>query len=389
MNFKLEVKENLKELINLRRYFHQFPELGFKEFKTSQYIKEFLFKLGLEVFSGIATTGVMGLLKGKEYGKTILIRADMDALPVIEENYIDYKSKNEGISHCCGHDAHMSILLITSKILSKYKDEINGNIKFIFQPAEEGPGGAQPMIEHGVLNNPNVDLALGLHVLSNLPVGKIGLRSGPVMASSDFFDLIIYGKGGHGALPHETVDPIIIAAFIITNIQTIISRRINPIEPVVISFGAIHGGNAKNIIPSEVFLNGTVRTMNKEIREQIPQQMEQIIKSICESSGAKYELNYTYNYPVLINDEKITEIVKDAALQTVGENNVIEIEKAMWSEDMSYFLQKVPGCFFFVGAGNPHKGFNKPHHNPEFNIDEDCLGIGLETLLRSVFKILK
>lgn len=372
---------NLKnEMIEIRRDFHQYPELGFKEERTAKLVANYLRNLGLEVKTDIAKTGVVGLLRGQREGKTLLLRSDMDALPIQEKNEVEYKSKNEGVMHACGHDGHMAILLTTAKILSDFQKEMKGNIKFIFQPAEEGPGGARLMIEQGVMSAPQVDAAIGLHLWNYLPIGKVGIRSGPLMASMDSFTIKIKGKSGHGAIPHDAIDAIVMSSHVISALQTIVSREVSPLKSAVVSVGTIKGGYGFNIIADEVDMEGTVRALDIELQKTLPERMERILKGVTSSMRGEYELNYQFLYPITVNDEGMAQLVRKACTSIVGAEKVIIAEQTMGGEDMAFFLQKVPGCFFFLGSANREKGFDSPHHHPRFDFDEDAMPLGVEIL---------
>lgn len=369
-----------KEMIEIRRDFHQYPELGFKEERTAKMVANYLRNLGLEVKTDIAKTGVVGLLRGQREGKTLLLRSDMDALPIQEKNEVEYKSKNEGVMHACGHDGHMAILLTTAKILSDFQKEMKGNIKFIFQPAEEGPGGARLMIEQGVMSAPQVDAAIGLHLWNYLPIGKVGIRSGPLMASMDSFTIKIKGKSGHGAIPHDAIDAIVMSSHVISALQTIVSREVSPLKSAVVSVGTIKGGYGFNIIADEVDMEGTVRALDIELQKTLPERMERILKGVTSSMRGEYELNYQFLYPITVNDEGMAQLVRKACTSIVGAEKVIIAEQTMGGEDMAFFLQKVPGCFFFLGSANREKGFDSPHHHPRFDFDEDAMPLGVEIL---------
>jgi amidohydrolase len=364
------------EMIRLRRDFHRHPELGLQEERTARVVADYLRNLGLEVFEGIGKTGVVGMLNGRSPGKTVMLRADMDALPIQEINDVEYRSVNDGVMHACGHDGHMAILLGAAAVLSGMRDKLVGRVKFVFQPAEESLGGARYMIADGVLDNPRVDAAFGLHLISLLPMGYIGWKSGPIMASMDPFTITIKGKGGHGALPESGIDAILMSAQVITALQGLVTKEISPTSPVVINVGTIKGGDAPNVIAETVVLEGTVRTLDTLVQQTIPERMERIISGITKSMGGSFELDYQKGYPATINDAAMTEIVKDRAVEMVGEDYVLEVPSAMISEDMSFYLQKVPGSYFYVGAGNLEKGFSQPHHNARFDIDEQALEVG-------------
>jgi amidohydrolase len=388
IDIKKESQQEEQNLIKVRRELHRIPGIRFDIEETSNYVAEKLHDFKLEVQTGIGKTGVVGLLHGKQNGKTIMYRSDMDALPIKEQNEVAYISKNEGKMHACGHDGHMSIALHIAKILSRHRDEFKGAIKFVFQPAEEGAGGAELMVSEGVLENPKVDAAIGLHIWNYLPIGKVGLRSGPLMGSTDMVTIVIKGRSAHGAVPQDGVDAILISSHIIAALQAIVSREISPLCPSVISIGTIKGGDAFNIIADRVELSGTVRTLDPEIRRFIPGRMEEIIKGICSGFRADYEFNYMHRHPVVVNDEAMTALVTEVAKEVVGEKNVITAEQTMVGEDMSFYLQQVPGCFFFLGGANKAKGLDYPHHNPHFNFDESCLHTGTEIGIKSLLKYL-
>jgi amidohydrolase len=377
-------------LVMLRRELHQYPELAFQEYKTSQRIATELKKLGIDFKKGVAKTGVVGVLNRGKKGKTVALRADMDALPVFEQTNFPYKSKNKRVMHACGHDVHIVCVIGTAKILTRLKEELPGKVKFIFQPSEEvHPGGAKPMIEAGVLKNPDVSGMFGLHCDSAIPVGKIGVREGPTMAQAEDFDITIIGKGGHGARPHDGVDTIVVASQVIQALQTIVSRKINPLEPVVISIGTIEGGSARNIICDRVILKGTARTLNKEIAKKIPGLLKEIVSGITKSAGASFELNYYGGYPILINHPQATDLARRSIAQLFGKEAIFEIEKpVMGGEDFAYYLQKAPGSFLRLGIRNPKKDAIYPWHHPKFTVDEDAIKIGSAVLAGIAFDFL-
>ncbi len=381
--------EEVSALVLRRRDFHRWPELSFREIRTAAIVADELETLGLEVETGVARTGVVGLLRGGLPGPTVLVRADMDALPVQERNSHDFVSKVTGIMHACGHDAHASILLGVARILASLRDRLPGNVKFIFQPAEEDVGGAKLMIEAGCLEEPKVDAALGFHVWAELPVGVVGVRAGPITASADEVVLTVEGKGGHGADPHLSVDAMVVAAHILTGVQTIVSRQINPLEPVVVSFGKIESGHGHNIIAHEAVLSGTVRTSSESVRDSMPERLTRLCEGIAAAFGAHCQVEYRHQYPVTVNDSAMTDMVRGAVASVLGPEGVIEADPTMGSEDIAYFFQEVPGCYFFLGAANEARGIDKPHHHPQFDIDEDCLPIGLQVLVRSVLDYLE
>ncbi|HYA99816.1 MAG TPA: amidohydrolase [Ktedonobacteraceae bacterium] len=389
---KSNVDELVPDLIAMRRDLHEHPELAFEEVRTSGIVVQRLKSMGLEVQTGIAQTGVVGLLRGgasKPGAKTIAIRADMDALPIHEMNDIAYRSTIDGKMHACGHDGHTSILLAVADMLNKRREELPGNVKFVFQPAEENIGGAEPMIKGGAMQN--VDGIIGLHLMSDYPLGRVGVRSGPVFASADRFILTVKGKGGHAAMPETTVDPIVISAYIVTALQTLISRETSPLNPAVITIGIIKAGTAFNIIPESAEMHGTMRAFDKEHRRKLIRRITEITQGIATSMGGSCVVDVIDGCPPCVNDVKMTEFVRAAAIATVGEQEVDASDDVMTtgSDDMACFLEAVPGCYFIVGAKNEAKGANYPHHHPRFNIDEDALPIGVEVLTRAAMDFLK
>ena len=379
----------LQHMINLRETIHMYPEDGFSEFTTSKIIIEELEKLGIKVQKNVAKTGVVGLIEGKYPGKTVLLRADMDALKIQEQADVEYKSKIDGMMHACGHDGHVAGLLGAAMILNELKDNLHVNVKLVFQPAEERDGGALPMIEEGVLENPKVDAAFAVHLWGYLNEGEVHLKEGPMMASPDIFNINVIGKGGHGAVPQESIDPIVITCQIVNSLQTIVSRKINPLDPVVITCGRIQGGDCHNVIPNEVELEGTIRTFNEETRNWVPKVMEDLIRGITTSQGAAYEFKYEPKYPALINDKYMTSFAKESLKKVVGEENVFDLkEPNMGGEDFAYFAQKVPSAFIFVGIAN-NKIEPVIHHNPYFKWDSKNVGILAQSLSQIAIDYLK
>jgi len=381
------LEQQFEKMVDLRRYFHQYPELSFQEENTPNKIAEYLKQLGIEVKTGVGGRGVVGYIRGKHPGKTVALRADFDALAIQDEKDVPYKSKVPGVMHACGHDAHTATLLGVATVLNEIKEDLKGNVVLIFQFAEEiTPGGAKPMIEDGCLDD--VDVIFGTHLWSTMPVGEIGYRSGPVMAAADRFTITIQGKGGHGASPHETVDSIALGASLVQQLQQIVSRRINPLSPVVLTVATFHAGNAFNVIADSATITGTVRTFHQEAQEQIIQEMERIIKAICDSGGATYTFHYEKGYPALVNHENETLHLIESAKKIVQEENINEMEPIMGGEDFAYYLQKVPGTFFFTGAGNKDVGACYPHHHPKFDIDEKAMLIAGKILLMATIDYL-
>ncbi|HEY3992235.1 MAG TPA: amidohydrolase [Ktedonobacteraceae bacterium] len=389
---KSDIDEIVPDMVALRRDLHEHPELAFEEVRTSGIVAGRLRALGLEVQTGIAKTGVVGTLKGGKAGdgaKTLAMRADMDALPIHELNEIDYRSTVDDKMHACGHDGHTSILLAVADLLSKRREELAGNVKFVFQPAEEIVGGAEPMVKEGALEG--VDNVIGLHVFSTYQLGRVGVRSGPVFASADKFVLKVRGKGGHGAMPQEAVDPIVIAAHIITALQTLISRETPPFSPTVITVARVESGSAFNIIPEVAELHGSLRAYSMEHRAKMVRRITELSQGIASAMNASCEVEIFDGCPPCVNDPTMTEVVRRAAESTVGSHAVDDGEEVMTtgSDDMAYFLQTVPGCYFIVGARNPEKEARYPHHHPRFNIDEDSLPIATEVLTRTALDYLK
>ncbi len=370
-----ESREINGELVEIRRQLHQYPELGYEEEKTGELIEKVLKEMGLEVTRGLAKTGVVALLKGKKPGKTIGIRADMDALALQEENDQPYRSKTSGKMHACGHDAHMTYVLGAAKILKKYQSQLTGNVKFIFQPAEETTGGAKPMIEQGVLENPKVDGMIGGHVWPDVPAGKIEIVKGPVMASTGQFHLEIHGKGGHAARPHENIDPIMVGQEIIQRLYSLTSRQIDPLENLVISICSFQAGETYNVMPEKAVLKGTIRTLNNELRLALPEKIEKVVKSIAEYYGATYHLNIEHLYPATVNDKDFSEFAEKSAKGIYGKENVLRGDKpSMAGEDFAFYLEKVPGTFLRIGNYDEEQGLTYNLHNPNFDIDERQLG---------------
>ncbi|PLT29961.1 M20 family metallopeptidase [Peribacillus deserti] len=387
-----EVKKDtaavIGQVVEWRRYLHKHPELSFHEEKTSQFIYETLLSFGNLELSRPTRNSVVARLIGKDPGKILAIRADIDALPIQEDTGLTFASENPGVMHACGHDGHTAILLGAAKILSEKQNELRGEIRFIFQHAEElYPGGAEELVEAGVMDG--VDTVIGTHLWSPLEAGKIGIIYGPMLASPDTFYLTVKGRGGHGGLPHETVDSIAVAAQVVTNLQHIVSRNVDPIEQLVISVTKFAGGTTHNVIPGSVEIMGTVRSFNPSIREKVPEWMERVIKGITLAHGASYDFTFDFGYRPVINHDESTRFVHDTALELYGEASVELMKPNMVGEDFSAYLQKADGCFFFTGAGNVEKGIIYPHHHPRFTIDEESLSMGIEMFVAAALKMLK
>jgi carboxypeptidase Ss1 len=388
LNLLSEAEKIEPEIIRNRRALHQYPELSYKEIRTSEYVADRLRRLGIAVVTGVGGTGVLGTLKGGKKGRVVALRADMDALPVQELSDLPFRSQNDGVMHACGHDTHMAMLLGAAELLSNHRKELSGTVKFIFQPAEEhgGRGGALPMIEAGVMKNPKVDYVFGLHIDGARKSGVFALREGAIMAAPDAFKIRIVGKGGHASAPHETVDPVYIAAHVILALQGVSSRMINPVRPFVITVGAVHSGTKENIIPDDALLQGTIRTLDEGTRKFAKKKVAEVAKGVCKSFGGRAEVEFTEDaYPVTVNDPAAT---RKAAgiLRRISEAKVKKADAIMGGEDFSRFLQKAPGTFYFLGTKNPAKGCVYPNHSAKFRADEDVLKLGAASLAMLAFE---
>ncbi|TGL55006.1 amidohydrolase [Leptospira kemamanensis] len=372
-----------EEMVRYRRTFHQNPELKYEERETALFAKRHLETLGFQVEDGIAETGLVALYDSGKPGKTILVRADMDALPIHEENSHVYKSRNEGKMHACGHDGHTSILLALSSDLKKDVSNFvpKGRVLLCFQPAEEGGSGADRMIASGILDRYQVDAVFALHVWNHIDLGKVGVVNGTMMASVDEFKITVQGTSGHGAMPQHTVDPILVGSHLVTALQTLVSRNVDPLEPCVVTVGSFHSGNAFNVIPETAVLHGTVRTYSKSVYEMIPLRMKQLVEQIGLGFGAKIHLEYKRIDKPTINDQAMADVVRKAAKTVLGDDCLTEENtRTMGGEDFSAFLMERPGCYFFIGSRNEEKGFIHPHHSSFFDFDEDALPIGLSVM---------
>ncbi len=374
---------------NLRREFHRQPELGFQEIHTAEIILRELSKLdGFSIQSGIAETGIVALLKGGSPGKTILLRFDMDALPVTENTGVEYASQNEGIMHACGHDGHMAIGLTVAKLLAENYQDLPGQIKFIFQPAEEGLGGAQRMIEAGVLEDPKPDIVLGLHLWNEKEVGWLGISDGPVMSASETFQIEIKGKGGHGGKPHESVDPIVAAANIITSLQSLVSREVPPLESAVITVSSIHGGETHNVIPELVSLEGTIRTFTEKTRQLVLERFHQVVDGVAKAHLCSAEIEIVDISPAVTNQPEVAEVMRKTAVFLFPDADLDINYQTMASEDMAFLMQDLPCCYSFVGSANPALGLDAKHHQPDFNFDENALKTAAALLIGAVNQFL-
>jgi len=374
---------------NLRREFHRQPELGFQEIQTAEIILRELSKLdGFSIQSGIAETGIVALLKGSSPGKTVLLRFDMDALPVTENTGVEYASQNKGVMHACGHDGHMAIGLTVAKLLAENYHDLPGQIKFIFQPAEEGLGGAQRMIEAGVLEDPKPDIVLGLHLWNEKEIGWLGISDGPVMSASETFQIEIKGKGGHGGKPHESIDPIVAAANIITSLQSLVSREVPPLDSAVITVSSIHGGETHNVIPEFVTLEGTIRTFTETTRQLVLERFHQMVDGIAKAHLCSAEIKIIDISPAVTNQPDVAEVMRQAAVSLFPEAELDTNYQTMASEDMAFLMQDLPGCYSFVGSANSALGLDAKHHQPDFNFDEEALKTAAALLVGAVNRFL-
>lgn len=391
MNIIQDIKAIEQEIISWRRWFHKHPEVGFEAFETAEEIERILREIGYTEIRRYAKTGVVAFLRINPSFETVALRADIDALPISEENAVEYASVNEGKMHACGHDAHIAMLLGASKYLFQNQDKLKTNLLLIFQPGEEGYGGAEVMLKEGLFKDYPYKKIFGCHIgliFPELKPGQIGLSYEPVMAATSEFKAVIRGKGGHGAMPQTTVDPIVIAGNIICSVQTIISRNLAPTDSAILSFGKIEGGTAFNIIPEEVTLSGTIRYFNEESGEKIIARLEEIVRGIALAYGGSAKVEILSGYPAVVNDKEVTKFVNGKLIEMFGCSDIIEINKpTMGGEDMSYFLQKGRGCFFFLGAGNEEKGITYPHHHPKFDIDEEVMWKGAAAFCQLVLNI--
>ncbi len=382
----IEKQKNI--MIERRRHFHKYPELSYVEHETAGFVYRTLEALGKLELSKPSPTSVMARLFGYEQGKVLVIRADIDALPLQEENDINYASQNPGVMHACGHDGHIAMLLSVAEILSGLQEQFKGEVRFIFQHAEEKhpPGGAEELVQAGVMKN--VDCVIGAHLWVSLEVGKIGIIYGAMMASPDIFKITIKGRGGHAAAPHQTIDSIAIGAQVVTNLQHIVARNTDPLDNAVVSVTQFIGGTKDNIIPSTAEICGTVRTFDAKLRQEIPQLIERIVKGITQAHGATYNLSYHFGYRPVINSEGVTRVIADTVQEVLGKDALTIVKPSMGGEDFSAYLQKAPGAFFFVGAGNQAKGLSNPHHHSSFNFDEEALVNGVKIFVCAALKLL-
>ncbi len=374
----------MQEVVAWRRHLHQHPELSFHEHETARFVQEQLQKLPNLTLSRPTETSVLAVLKGTAGpGRTVLLRADMDALPIEEETGLEFSSQNPGVMHACGHDGHTAMLLGAAKLLSAHPEQLHGEVRFIFQHAEEFfPGGAQQLVDAGIMDG--VDVVVGEHLMSPVPTGVVAIQGGPLLAASDGFELTVQGKGGHGASPHQTIDPVIVAAHIVVALQNVVSRQLDPMDTAVVTVATIHGGNAKNVIPDTVTLGGTVRSFDENVRQELPKKIEQIIKGVCDTFGATYTLKYQMGYRATVNDHDVARELQEMAREVLPEVQVVQGKPQMGSEDFSAYMTKAPGTFIAIGAGGPGAA---PHHHPKFTVDERALEHGLKLYVGAAKKL--
>ena len=389
--FREEIEEWLPELIETRRDFHRHPEMGLEEVRTSGIVAERLRAIGYEdVRTGIGVTGVKAVLRGGRPGKTLLLRADMDALPIEEQNDVEYRSTVSGVMHACGHDGHTAMLMSVARLLYPKRDEIPGTIVFCFQPAEEGRGGARAMIADGVLEDPTVDAAIGLHLMSYYPVGMAAAISGPAMSGAHGFHATIQGRGGHGATPHKTIDALVIAAEVVTTLQTLVAREVDPQQPAAVTVGTLHAGTtAGNIIADSATMRGTVRWFDPAVGDYMAERLPKLIEGIAEAMRGSATVEYRTGGKATINDPGVTAIVHEALAEIIGEENVITGPPLMGSEDFSEFTDRIPASFFFVGSRDDETGKNFDHHHPRFDLDERSLPLGVEMMAKAALRWLE
>jgi len=389
VTLRSQVDEILPGVIADRRHLHQHPELGFQEYETAAFIEERLKALGVEdIRTGVANTGVTGLIhgtaKGAGTGRTVMLRADMDALPIDEANDVDYRSRNAGVMHACGHDSHVAMLLGTTRMLTDNRDAFGGTVKVLFQPAEEGGGGANAMVREGVLQDPPVDATFGLHIWQGIDVGTVAAREGVAMLGADGFTIRLHGRGGHGAAPNRCKDPIVAGSAIVNALQTLISREKDPTVPGVVTLGSFRSGEAFNVIPDTAVLSGTIRTVSLDHRDTVKERLTAVIETVAAAHDVEASIEFGGGAPAVINDSQMTAIVRQAANEVVGADNSVDGPLMAVSEDYSFFLNEVPGCYFFVGSRNKERGLVWGHHHQRFDIDENAMSIGIETMTRTV-----
>jgi amidohydrolase len=386
--FRAEAEGLAVQLASWRRDLHQHPELAFRETRTADLVAGQLGALGIEVRTGVGRTGVVGLLHGGRPGPTVMLRADMDGLPIQEQSDAPYASQVPGVMHACGHDGHVAMLLGAATLLARHAADLPGNILFVFQPAEEALGGAAAMLDDGLLTDPAPAAAFGLHLWNAMPVGRVGAQAGPMMAAADLVQIVVRGRGGHGALPHEAVDAIAVTGQILSALQTIVSRNVDPQETAVLTIGSVHGGTAYNVIAETVALEGTIRTFSPAVRETVLTRLRVLLDGIAAGMGARYDLKVQDVAPAVVNDPGISEVARAAAVQIVGATSVAWHLPLMVSEDFSEYQRLVPSCYMLLGSGNPALGLDAPHHNPRFDFDEMVLPIGAALMAAAATRFL-
>jgi amidohydrolase len=387
-NILVEAQALFEYTRTLRRDFHQHPELGLKEFRTANIVARELTDLGLEVHSGVGQTGVVGLIEGKAPGPVVLVRFDMDALPIQEQTDAEYASLNPGVMHACGHDGHVAIGLTVARLLYEKRNEFSGIVKIMFQPGEEGLGGAEKMIADGVLQDPKPDFALSLHVWNEKPVGWVGIVPGPVMAAADTFTVKITGKGGHGAGPHLTIDPIVTASHVVTALQTIISRNVNPLKTAVVTVASIHAGDAFNVIPADVEMKGTLRTFDSDVRDLVIERFTEVVNNVSLALGCQAEIEIKSITPAVVNDPGVTARIQQVARSLLTADTIDTQTTTMGAEDMAFILKDIPGCYFFIGSANVARHLDAPHHNAKFDFDESILSKAAGLMVASTLEFL-
>ena len=389
----IDIKGEAQELFpytrDLRRDFHRHPELGFQEVRTAGIVARELTEMGLEVSTGIGKTGVVATLEGARSGPVLLVRFDMDALPIQEETGAEYASQTPGVMHACGHDGHTAIGLTVAKILDAHKDDLGGTVKLVFQPAEEGLGGAEAMVADGVLQQPKPERSLSLHLWNDKPSGWIGITPGPVMSASDRFSVKITGRGGHGAAPHLSIDPIVAGAQVISALQNIVSRNVDPLESAVVTATSMVGGEAFNVIPESVELRGTIRTFKPEIRDMVLERFTEIATGVSSAMGCQAEVELKSITPAVLNDPVLSEQVYEVAKSVFPQAEISTVERTMGSEDMAFMMADIPGCYFFIGSADHERGLDAGHHHPKFDFNEDALTTGAALMASVVLEFLK
>jgi amidohydrolase len=373
VDFLSEAQSLFEYTQNLRRDFHRHPELGFHEVRTAGVVARELTELGLEVTTGIAETGVVALIEGDRPGGVALLRFDMDALPIQEQTGAPYASQNPGVMHACGHDGHTAVGLTVARLLNSHRHELSGSVKLVFQPAEEGDGGAERMMAEGIFENPHVDVALALHLWNERPVGWLGITDGPTMAAAEIFHIELTGRGGHGAIPNLAIDPVLASAQIITALQGIVARNVSPLETAVVSVTSLHTGEAFNVIPARASMQGTIRTFSPQVRQRVLGRFQQIVEGVGAAMECEVDCQVRSISPAVVNDAEMASRVRNAARQVLPDSRIEAEYRTMGAEDMAFMLQKLPGCFFFIGSANPDHGLDAPHHHPRFDFDERAL----------------